>query len=154
MRTASSTAGMGRRVALASALAAALVGCASPGQKQRAAATAGPAEAAPAPAAIGITVPPEKFEEIDNFFRGKASQLQFTCYNPEVERTRKKYQGFVSLLVMVAPGGKAQEVKIINSSLGAPGIEECILSQARAWEWPDVPAQVPYNGTLGFKPAW
>jgi hypothetical protein len=131
-----------------------LAGCAASQPAQKVDTTAGNNEAPATPALVGNGVPPEKFEEIDAFFRGKASQLQFDCYNPEVEKTGKKYQGHISLLVVILPGGKATDVNLVSSSLHSPGIEACIVEHARAWEWPDVPSRVPYNGSIGFKPAW
>ena len=134
--------GMGLLVATAN-------GCASTSQEVK-------TEEVREPAQVGVTVPPEKFEEIDRFFRGKTGQLQFDCYNHEVEKTGKKYEGHVSLLVVVVPGGKPADVKIVTSTLKSPGIEECIVNAARGWNWPDVPegARVPYNGSVAFKPAW
>jgi len=142
------------RTGMAALVGLSLAGCASGQAAQKGDNSAGNNEAPTTPAMVGNGVTPEKFEEIDNFFRGKASQLQFDCYNPEVEKTGKKYQGFISLLVVILPGGKASEVSLVNSSLKSPGIEQCIVEHARAWEWPDVPSRVPYNGSLGFKPAW
>jgi hypothetical protein len=99
-------------------------------------------------------IPAEKFEEIDAFFHRKAQQLQFECYNAEVEKTHQKYQGKVNLMLVVIPGGKLREVKITASSLKSPGIEECILAKAKEWSWPEVPAAAPYQGEIAFKPAW
>ncbi len=99
-------------------------------------------------------IPAEKFEEIDAFFHRKAAQLQFECYNAEVEKTHQKYQGKVNIMMVVAPGGKLSEVKITASSLKSPGIEQCIIEKTKEWSWPDVPAPAPYQGEIAFKPAW
>ena len=107
-----------------------------------------------APANVGVAVSPEQFEEIDRFFRGKTGSLQFDCYNHEVEKTGKKYEGHVSLLVVVVPGGTPESVKIVDSNIGSPGIEECIVSSAKKWHWPEVTGKAPYNGSISFKPAW
>jgi len=100
------------------------------------------------------SIPAEKFEEIDQFFKRKAAQLQFECYNSEVEKTHLKYQGKVNVMLVVIPGGKLREVKITSSSLKSPGIEACIVKSAKEWDWPDVPAAAPYQGEIDFKPAW
>ena len=99
-------------------------------------------------------IPPEKFEEIDHFFKGKGADLQFACYNPAVDKTHKKYEGAVTVAVTVEPGGKAADVKLVNSTIGSEDIEQCVLKEARSWDWPDVPAAAPYSGTVTFKPAW
>jgi hypothetical protein len=96
----------------------------------------------------------EKLLEIDEFFKHKAGQLQFTCYNPEVEKTHQKYEGKVAVSIIVAPGNKLSEVKITGSSLKSPGIEACLLAEMKQWEWPDVPGPAPYWGEVTFKPAW
>ena len=126
------------------------VGCGSSSKEVKTEGTTPVAETA----ATSNQIPPEKFEEIDAFFRGKTSTLQFDCYNPEVEKTGKKYQGYVSLLVVVVPGGKAGDVKVVSSSIKSEGIEQCIVAAAKGWEWPDVPQNIPYNGSIAFKPAW
>jgi hypothetical protein len=106
------------------------------------------------PTADPSAIPAEKFEEIDAFFKRKAAQLQFTCYNSEVERSHKKFQGNVDITIVVAPGNKLERVKVSRSSLNSPEIEECIVAQMKTWSWPDVPALAPYQGSVGFKPAW
>src|SRR5439155_25994090 len=63
------------------------------------------------------SVSPEKLEELDMFFHRKTTQLQFDCYNSEVEKTHKKYQGNLSIALVVNPGGKASDVKLTASSL-------------------------------------
>ncbi len=89
------------------------------------------------PTADPNAIPAEKFEEIDAFFKRKAAQLQFTCYT-----------------LVVAPGNKLERVKVSRSTLNSPEIEECIVAQMKTWSWPDVPALAPYQGSVGFKPAW
>ncbi len=99
-------------------------------------------------------IPAEKFDELNQFFHRKAAQLRFTCYDREVERTHQKYEGNVSLSVMVLPGNKAGEIRVTESSLKNPPIEQCIVEQIRSWDWPEVPAPAPFTGSLNFKPAW
>jgi hypothetical protein len=108
------------------------------------------------------SVSPEKLEEIDMFFRRTASHLQFECYNAEVDKTHKKYQGNVSFSLVVMPGGKAKQITLTNSTVKsldesherAPGIEECVMRNLGEWEWPEVNAPAPYMASIGFKPAW
>ena len=107
-------------------------------------------------------ISPEKFVELDQFFRNKATQLQFNCYNDEVEKTRKKYQGNITIAVVVLPQGKSRDIKIINSTLrvegGEPGsasnLEQCVTAEVAKWGWPEVPSAAPYTGSVSFKPAW
>ena len=100
------------------------------------------------------SVSPDKLEEIDAFFRRKAAQLQFDCYNTESEKTGKKYEGHVSVALVVQPGGKAAGVSLTGSTLKSPGIESCIAEAVSGWEWPEVNIGAPYTGTINFKPAW
>ena len=100
------------------------------------------------------SVSPEKLEEIDMFFHRKTAQLQFDCYNTEVEKTHQRYSGNVSIALVVQPGGKASDVKLTGSSLKSEGIETCVVESVKAWEWPDVNAPAPYTGSINFKPAW
>jgi hypothetical protein len=134
-------------------------GCASQSEKARSAPTAATEETAAETSHGGV--PPEKLEEIDQFFHRMVNGIQFRCYNDEAERTHKKFQGNLSIGVMVQPGGKASEVRVVNSTLRAldsgeraTAIEQCVLSQMKGWEWPDVPAPAPYTGSINFKPAF
>ncbi|MSP63016.1 MAG: hypothetical protein EXR72_22305 [Myxococcales bacterium] len=141
-------------------------GCATSSEETRRTGTTpekeveGTGEATSDPSAI----PPEKFDELDQYFHGKVATLQFNCYNQEVERTHQKYEGNLSLSILVKPGGKTGSVTVTNSTLhslaqgadpkAAAGIEECVLSEIKGWEWPEVPAPAPYSGSVNFKPAW
>jgi hypothetical protein len=97
---------------------------------------------------------PEKLDELNQFFYRKMGPIQFRCYNDEVEKTHKKYQGNLGLSIMVVPGGKVSSVKITSSSLEAPGIEQCVVEEVKQWEWPEVPTPTPFAGSINFKPAW
>ena len=87
-------------------------------------------------------------------FKRKMQQIQYTCYNKEVERTGKKFEGNLTLSIVVQPGGKANPVKITESSVKSPEMEACVIEDVKSWEWPDVPSPTPYMGSIGFKPAW
>jgi hypothetical protein len=127
-----------------------VLGCSGPAQETR----QETAEPATNEGGEAKAIPPEKFEEIDHFFRGKGADLQFACYNPAVEKHGKKFEGAVTVSLMVEPGGKAGDAKILNSTLHAPDIEQCVLKEIGTWDWPDVPTAAPYTGTVNFKPAW
>ena len=100
------------------------------------------------------SVSSDKLEEIDMFFHRKAAQLQYACYNTEADKNHQKYQGNVSIALVVLPGGKASDVKLIGSSIKSEGIENCVVDAIKGWEWPDVNAPAPYTGSINFKPAW
>jgi hypothetical protein len=141
-------------------LAVIMAGCAAESEKARSEATTAAREET-AVESPHEGVPPEKLEEIDRFFHRMVGGIQFRCYNDEAERTHKKYQGNLSITLMVQPGGKASDVKVLNSTLRAidggeraSGIEQCVLGEMKGWEWPDVPAPAPYTGSISFKPAW
>ena len=111
-------------------------------------------EEATGPSSDPNSIPSEKFDEIDQFFHRKAAQIQFTCYDREVEKDGKKYEGNVNFSVVVMPGGKVGEIKVTGSTLKSPAIEQCAIAEMKTWEWPDVPANAPYTGSINFKPAW
>jgi hypothetical protein len=154
------------QVVLALALAGSAGGCATTGEEtrtgQRSSAVKNEAVGGGSATVDPNAVSPEQLEELDMFFHRKIPQLQYDCYNPEVERTHKKYQGNMSVALVVLPGGKASEVKMTGSSLKsigevaekAEGIETCVLDAIKAWEWPAVNAPAPYTGSINFKPAW
>jgi hypothetical protein len=129
-------------------------GCAESTAQQRA-----PASGAQAVESEQSTVDPsavsqEKLDELNQFFYRKMGPLQYRCYNDEVERTHKKYEGNLSLSLIVRPGGRATDVKVIGSTLNSPEIERCVVDEIKQWGWPDVPGPAPYTGSINFKPAW
>src|SRR5579883_2996498 len=75
-------------------------GCATTGAEAKPAANANAsAETAEAPQGGEVVqgVPPEKLDELNEFFYRKMGPIQFRCYNDEVEKTHKKVQGNLSL---------------------------------------------------------
>jgi TonB family protein len=138
--------------AVLAAAATSLAGCGGSNEESRSGGTTAAQEEG---ATTGEgAIPPEAFEEIDRFFKGKAAKLQFTCYNPVAEKTNKKYEGSINVQMMVEPGGRVDEVKVVTSSIGSPPIEECVVKEIRSWSWPSVPGRAPYAGTVTFKPAY
>ena len=67
--------------------------------------------------AVAGAATPDQIEAVDMFFRQKAKRLQFQCYNSEVDKTHRKYEGNITISVMVLPGGKMKDAKLINNTL-------------------------------------
>src|SRR5262245_32303088 len=93
-------------------------------------------------------ITPEQNEAILRLFDRKASELQH-CWVEEYERTHnRKVEGDVTLQVMVAPSGKAADVKILKSTIANPPIEECVSKAVESWHFPEGPAMVPFMRTV------
>jgi hypothetical protein len=157
----------------------AVAGCATQGEETRRSSTTPrrQEQASVGEAGDPSAISPEKFEELDMYFRKKADHLAHVCYNAEVEKTGKKFEGNLTLSMVIHGSGKkapadgeegdsghakAQAIKVTGSTLRmiggeagtGKGIEECVIAEVQSWEWPDVPANAPYSGSLSFKSRW
>jgi TonB family protein len=66
-------------------------------------------------------------------------------------RTRKKFEAQVSLLIVVAPDGKAQEVKVVSSSAKSRDLETCLVEAARSWSYPEGKVAAPVHCSFYLK---
>src|SRR5262245_57834943 len=127
-------------------LAACIVGCATDGQETRTA-PAAPTQKEYAQAQ-GDGVTQEQQEAIDTMFRRKAQELQ-SCWQDEYERTKNcKLEGNVTVGLTVMPRGKAQNVRILESSMKSPDLEKCVVQTVSTWGFPEVNAPCPYMRTV------
>jgi hypothetical protein len=97
-------------------------------------------------------VPPETMDEIQRTLERKrltmSRCLALAVDNKELPRNAK---GKVTLDLVIAPGGKATEVKIVRRSIESKSLDECLVSRVREIQFPDVPKQVPTSYTYGFE---
>ena len=76
--------------------------------------------------------------------RRYAPGIQF-CYDNELKRN-SSLRGKIVLGLVVAATGEVVDVQIVEDTLGAAAMRDCVLAQVRAWRFPAVA-----GGNVGFR---
>jgi TonB family protein len=99
-------------------------------------------------AADPSAVTPERQNAVERLFARKAGDLQ-SCWTEEYERTHnRKLEGDLTIQLVVAPSGKADDVKVIKSTLGNQDVESCVVKAVASWAFPEGSGAMPYNRTV------
>jgi TonB family protein len=125
----------------------AMAACAGSNEESRTTTTAPtPRHEETTPAGGGIDA--EHHEAVERVLARKIPELQ-SCWQDEYEKTKnRKLEGNVSLMVVVSPAGKASKVDILESTLKAPAIENCVVATVRSWSFPEGKDEVPVRKTV------
>jgi TonB family protein len=93
-------------------------------------------------------VTPERQDAVERLFARKAQELQ-QCWSDEYEKTHnRKLEGDVSVQLMIDPGGRASDVKIVKSTLGNSSVESCVVKSVQSWGFPSGSGSMAYNRTV------
>jgi hypothetical protein len=142
----------GRRGAVAAAgLAIGLVAACGGGTSSDTTPATIPA-AAPSADQSGEMVPPEKMDEINRNLARKR-QVMSRCLslaidNKELPRNSK---GKVTVELVIAPNGKADEVKIVRASVESPMLNDCVIARIKEIQFPELPRPYVTSYTYGFE---
>ncbi|WP_080602325.1 AgmX/PglI C-terminal domain-containing protein [Bdellovibrio bacteriovorus] len=79
-------------------------------------------------------------EAIRRVIRSKLNEVK-SCYERALNTLEKgkKMEGKVILAWEIIERGQARNVKVVDSSLGNPGVEECIRRRLASWVFPEPP---------------
>jgi TonB family protein len=64
-----------------------------------------------------------------------ASEVRY-CYEVELNR-QPSLAGKVSVSFTIDPAGAVSDATVLQSTLGSPGVEQCILARVRRWKFPE-----------------
>ena len=93
-------------------------------------------------------VSPERHDAVERIFARKATELQ-NCWSEEYDKSHnRKLEGDVTVQLTVAPSGKADDVKIVKSSIASPAIETCVVKTVGNWAFPEGNGSMPYLRTV------
>jgi hypothetical protein len=97
-------------------------------------------------------IPPETFDRINEALDGKKLVVS-RCLSDAVTagQADKGARGKVTLEFVVAPGGKAKDVKVQQSTVKNKAVEDCVVAKVEEIGFPDVPKDVEYSYTYGFE---
>jgi hypothetical protein len=108
--------------------------------------------AAPRPDRSSEMVPPEKMDEINRNLARKR-QVMSRCLslaidNKELPRNSK---GKVTVELVIAPNGKADDVKIVRASVESAMLNDCVIARIKEIQFPELPRPYVTSYTYGFE---
>jgi hypothetical protein len=97
-------------------------------------------------------VPPEKMDEINRDLERKhaivSHCLAVAVDNKELPRNSS---GKVTVELVISPGGKADNVKVVRATLESKTLNECVISHVKEIQFPDLPKPYETSYTYGFE---
>jgi hypothetical protein len=97
-------------------------------------------------------VPPEKMEEINrNLERKRPVMSRCLAIAVDNKELPKNSAGKVTVELVIAPGGKADNVKIVRATLQSKMLDDCVISHVKEIQFPDLPKPYETSYTYGFE---
>ncbi len=94
-------------------------------------------------------IQPDRIDEIRRICMRKANSAVPACWSREYERTHnQKMTAQVTLQIVVAPGGTAQEVRVIAEKGGSKELDQCLVDEAKSWTYPEGTMPAPVECTF------
>ena len=96
-------------------------------------------------------VPPEKMDEINHSLERKR-QIMAHCLATAVDNKElpKNARGKVTVEIVIT-GGRANNVKVVRTSLESKTLSECVISHVKEIQFPDLPKPYETSYTYGFE---
>lgn len=99
-------------------------------------------------------IPSDKQAEIQLVLQNREPSA-LKCYQDVLSETHdRSFQGAVKVLITLQPSGQASDVKVTNSTLKSPRVEECLTNKIQTFEFPEIPAQGQVEYEYRFRPAY
>jgi hypothetical protein len=100
----------------------------------------------------GNMIPPEKMDEIQQDLKRKEMIIS-RCLADAVEAgdAKKNTHGKVVVELVVAPSGKAQNVKVVKSDFTAQSVNECTIKHVQDIEFPQIPRKYETSYTFAME---
>lgn len=97
-------------------------------------------------------VPPEKMDEINRDLERKRPIMSH-CLAIAVDNKElpKSSAGKVTIELVIAPGGKADNVKVVRATLQSKTLNECVINHVKDIQFPDLPRPYETSYTYGFE---
>jgi len=97
-------------------------------------------------------VPPEKMDEIiRNLERKRPIMSHCLAIAVDNKELPKSSAGKVTVELVIAPGGKADNVKIVRATLESKTLNECVINHIKEIQFPDLPKPYETSYTYGFE---
>lgn len=100
----------------------------------------------------GEMVPPEKMDEVNRLLERKRA-IMSRCFATAVDNKElpKNSSGQITLELVIAPGGKADMVKIVRATLESKTLNECVIRHIKDTQFPELPKPYETSFTYGFE---
>jgi outer membrane biosynthesis protein TonB len=106
----------------------------------------------PAARQDGDQVPPEKMDEINrNLERKRPIMSRCLAMAVDNKELPKNSAGKVTVELVISPGGKADNVKIVRANLKSKTLEDCVINRVKEIQFPDLPKPYETSYTYGFE---
>ena len=97
-------------------------------------------------------VPPEKMDEINrNLERKRPIMSHCLAIAVDNKELPKNSAGKVTVELVIAPGGRADNVKIVRATLESKTLNECVIKHVKEIQFPDLPKPYETSYTYGFE---
>ncbi len=95
---------------------------------------------------------PETMDAIRRALDRKRSVVA-RCLAPAIDagELKKNARGRMSLSFVISTSGKANDLRVIKSSLDSKMLTDCVLGHVAEIEFPQLPDPLPWSYTYGFE---
>jgi hypothetical protein len=75
------------------------------------------------------------------------------CLTPAIDAGElpKNARGRMTLELVITPGGKATDIKVIKTSIDSKTVADCVIARVGEIEFPAVAEPLPWSYTYGFE---
>ena len=97
-------------------------------------------------------VPPEKMDEINrNLERKRPIMSHCLALAVDAKELPKNSSGKLTIEIVISPGGKADNVKVVRATLASKTLDECVINHVKDIQFPDLPKPYETSYTYGFE---
>ena len=97
-------------------------------------------------------VPPETMDEINRDLERKHAIVSH-CLAVAVDNKElpKNSSGKITVELVISPGGKADNVKVVRATLESKTLNECVVNHVKDIQFPNLPKPYETSYTYGFE---
>ena len=93
----------------------------------------------------------ELLDELKRFFDRKR-RVVTRCYSDALQAGQLNVdQAHVTIGLRVLPGGRADKVHVVNSSVTSAALTDCVINYVKSWTYIEVPKALDYSYRFGFE---
>ncbi|ACY16277.1 hypothetical protein [Haliangium ochraceum] len=97
-------------------------------------------------------IPAEDLDSVNTFFERK-SQIVTRCFSAGIDSGEIEpdvRNAWITVMLEVLPGGRAEHVRFPEASVKSVALEECLREHIDAWTLPEVSRSFEYSHRYGF----